>query len=103
MDLTEVGRLKLNEFAMAFSEELTLDAGYEIRNIHSNATTDSHFDPPPVPNSSVALLVTLRSEERVVREGSGTSRISSMTTSHWSLGRFKPSVDDSSSWLSSSR
>lgn len=66
---------------MAFSEELTLD----------------DFDPPPVPNSSGALLVTLRSEEMVVREGSGTSMISSMTSSHWLLGRFEFNVDDSSS------
>ena len=82
MDLTEVVRLKLNEFAITFSEELTLDAGYEVRKVIFDATTDLHFDPPPVPNSSGGLLVTLRSEETVVREGSGTSRISSMTTSH---------------------
>ncbi|SRR6266404_1876021 len=85
--LFDIARLKLNELAITFNEELTLEAK-ERWSDHKLARIgkESRLDSPPVPNSSGVSPVT--SEERVGFEmPPGTSGISSITISHCSLCR----------------
>jgi hypothetical protein len=79
--LFDVARLKLNDLAITLSEELTLEAeeSWSGQNM-AEMGKESRLDTPPVPNSSGASSVGLKRPP-------GTSGISSITSSHCSLGR----------------
>ncbi|SRR5713226_2614117 len=87
--LFDVARLKLNGLTIAFSDELTLEAeeSWSGQNMARMGEV-SRLDSPPAPNSSGASPATLRGEERVGFEmPPSTSGISSIISSHCSLGR----------------